>query len=805
MARLDPKSFKVFFLWLGIGLLLSPPLLSDDRLSPRSVVLALGADLAPAVRARVERLIRESAHCPVWLLSEHHALGRLRPDDLLLAIGEHPLTRRLIPREEIAGLGPEGFIVRSGLHGASPLIAADGLPAAQQPRRVGNLGVTYAAYALLSKLGFAFLHPLAPFVPGEIRIPVLPIALREAPRWRFRGVHYHTQHPIEITDMLQGWGPGGPADEVGFQASLAEWDLVLEWLVANRQNAVEWILLWAEKWKDFADSPLRLQRLRTLVERAQAFGLAVGVDVPIVFAQQHAFRLLRKQGKLEDELRQIRARIDWLMGAGFDFLSTESGTSEFTHPEPLRMLAWMNELTRHLADRYGKPAFVKIHCSSGQKIAGLADPATGQDLDFNFLPALSDPRLGALVHTVQHYALTDPAPTYGNQDFGHMHRFLTSQLGKRPVLFYPESAYWVSFDVDVPLFLPVYAYNRLLDLRLLAAEEDAAGRGASRLDGQLLFSSGWEWGYWLNDVIAARAAWDPLAGELSPGEAFRRALGQALAPLGPVAGSIASLVAEAAEAQQALLIHGRIGDEPPDDIRRQNGQAYLQGFESWDDLSALAARLHLPGVQLTQPDRLGLIELGRGGQAQAFYQAKVQPLLGELEARFGSLAAQGLTLAVQPGAPSSPILGEIQDGLRMNALRAEQIHALYAYQATRQDPRYLEKARSALRQAGQVSRRREGQYRVDPSRISAWAPNPTAYPFGYLWTARTLYYWQRDEGLAVRQPISPCYLNIINPIALAIGDGTVADLVRTLAGWFSFGNFRGCLAEPEEEPRFPAP
>ena len=28
------------------------------------------------------------------------------------------------------------------------------------------------------------------------------------------------------------------------------------------------------------------------------------------------------------------------------------------------------------------------------------------------------------------------------------------------------------------------------------------------MDGQSVFSSGYEWGYWLNDVVAARAAWD---------------------------------------------------------------------------------------------------------------------------------------------------------------------------------------------------------------------------------------------------------------------------------------------------------
>ena len=33
------------------------------------------------------------------------------------------------------------------------------------------------------------------------------------------------------------------------------------------------------------------------------------------------------------------------------------------------------------------------------------------------------------------------------------------------------------------------------------------------MDGQMNFDSGWEWGYWLSDMITARASWNPF---LSP-------------------------------------------------------------------------------------------------------------------------------------------------------------------------------------------------------------------------------------------------------------------------------------------------
>ena len=63
----------------------------------------------------------------------------------------------------------------------------------------------------------------------------------------------HTLHPLELTHVLNGWGPGGPDDELGWRELLPEWELFLEWLVANRQNRAEWVLLMAPSWQEFAD------------------------------------------------------------------------------------------------------------------------------------------------------------------------------------------------------------------------------------------------------------------------------------------------------------------------------------------------------------------------------------------------------------------------------------------------------------------------------------------------------------------------------------------------------------------------
>ena len=50
-----------------------------------------------------------------------------------------------------------------------------------------------------------------------------------------------------------------------------------------------------------------------------------------------------------------------------------------------------------------------------------------------------------------------------------------AKRGNRSVLFYGETAYWVNVDVDVPLFLPIYAQRRLHDLRRIAGREIKEG------------------------------------------------------------------------------------------------------------------------------------------------------------------------------------------------------------------------------------------------------------------------------------------------------------------------------------------
>lgn len=783
-----------------------------------TLVVSFGRELRPGVRRRVEALLRASStQRPVVVIADDAKPKAPAPGSFVLGFGDTAVARALVADGDVRGAGAEGFVLRSGAIDGVQALVERGNGLDPDALGQGNIGAAFGAYALLEELGFAFLHPLAPLTPTTLPMAPAAVARSEHPYWPLRLWHIHTQHPLELTDLLNGFGPAGPADASGWEAMLPEWERLLEWLLANRQNRVEWALLWAASWQEFGDGPLRKARLARLVQLAHDYGIAVGVDVPLALEQQHAFRLVRTQGAEADERAQIRTNVQWLLDVGFDFLSTETGTTEFTHADPARTLVWMNEFASAAS---GHPTYIKAHCSAGQTAAGYSDPTTGQPINYNFLVHYADPALGVMPHTVQHYALDDPAPTYNNKDFGYVREFLQEEVGTREVVFFPESAYWVSFDIDVPLFLPVYAERRLHDLRLLAGDEKAGrmGRGAhagGRMGGQMVFSSGWEWGYWVNDVVTARAAWDPQLATSDDAQALRKAFFPVARVFGAQSAAVAELLARTAEAERTLLILGNVNGKTPNDISKRNGQAYLQGVETWDDVSELGNRYF--GTSMTQPARLGLVDLRNPAHAPPDYATEVEPLLSAMERSFTALATEYRTLAGSASAEARPLLDELADAARMTALRAIQVHGLYDYvdaysvldSNNRGRQARLATARAALDEATTIVAGREAKYRVPAERVAGWTDGPTAYGFRYLWTVRSLAYFWRDEGKAVDVPSSanPCYQNFINPAEVAMGEGTATSLIDLLGqvnrNTPIVGGVANCSAGPTSEPKFP--
>jgi hypothetical protein len=155
--------------------------------------------------------------------------------------------------------------------------------------------------------------------------------------------------------------------------------------------------------------------------------------------QQHAWSMVDMHLPLQQQLKQIRDRIDWVFEANFDFITTESGLSEFTHPECELMLHLINEFAEYANGTWGREAGIKVHCSTGQKCSNFLHPETNQPINFNFLPLFATSKLAVFPHTVQVYALDDlTAGAYGNDNFSYIEEYMVyeAKREKRSVMFY---------------------------------------------------------------------------------------------------------------------------------------------------------------------------------------------------------------------------------------------------------------------------------------------------------------------------------------------------------------------------------
>ena len=156
---------------------------------------------------------------------------------------------------------------------------------------------------------------------------------------------------------------------------VAEVNSFFEWCVANKLNKVQWLLLGNYLWDNHLHT--RQHRLSLLVELGHKYSVIVGGNSPLGNVQQHGWFMADTRLSYTQQVQQIKRRVDWVFEAGFDFLTTESGSSEFTHPECNLMLDLLNIYADYVANKWGREAGVKVHCSTGQVIAILTLLAIG--------------------------------------------------------------------------------------------------------------------------------------------------------------------------------------------------------------------------------------------------------------------------------------------------------------------------------------------------------------------------------------------------------------------------------------------
>jgi hypothetical protein len=572
------------------------------------------------------------------------------------------------------------------------------------------LGVQYGLADTLERIGYRFFHPSATVVPTDLDdLDTDGLGTREAPEQAVRGLSPHTLHPIEMT--LDGWVPS--------EAGAVRTRRVLDWLVKNRGNYLQGPALDDILEGDATRAAWAAQQRATL-DVAHARGVRVGIGVQLFGGSnlQRAYDLLDDaSGPPEARGARIESRLATLLD-GLDHDAVNISFGEFSQMPPdtfLENLGLFTSVVRARDPSTEISAVIHVGDTDDTRV-------TYQDVDqlYYFLVRYADPSIVPYIHTVMYYNLFDDAGgAYHHEDFSEHRAYLEERLAAgQPVAYFPETAYWCAFDNTVPTYLPLYVYSRWRDLDGLQREAPAP------LQQHVTFSSGWEWGYWQNDVATLRMGWR------LPGD-VHDVFAQLYAPWGsddlPVA------LADLARLQHEALIVQRLAP-------------WMAGR---DILMEAARGLGI----LSQPDRPTWAALASmsADARESITTTVLLPLRAHADATETILRR----LEDVPG--DDAWLAELRDGVEVHVLRARFMASMLDAVLAHADGRVADaraaydRAVTAMENARRVVRRRaDGFHDDNPERLVTRGDNPTIYDFGYLHMADTLCFWERDRVQVAR-------------------------------------------------------
>jgi hypothetical protein len=329
--------------------------------------------------------------------------------------------------------------------------------------------------------------------------------------------------------------------------------------------------------------------------------------------------------------------------------------------------------------------------------------------NFNFLPKFANPEVGCLPHTVFFYGLNDGrTPMYGRNDFIDMADFLRTESRARPCMYFPETSYWVGMDMDIPLLLTDY---------LVARTQDVDWLEKNGLSAQLNFTSGQENGSWLLDWQVAL-----LADSRSKGD-----------PLYAL-----KLLGEDPKVWEPILKWQTLF------FKQRQVIAMITAANLMDEIPWMFHRVH---------ERKTIPELRDNQQALRIEVGQLQDAL-----------------------QASPPL----DGIRnpelkiiMNLTKSRLTHSLLIRQALKNqldnvsDESNLNEAK-VLREKSleQMQMIIKDFNRYPESFTYQEKDNPTSYPYGYLWPASNLHFWEREELQVKNHKSNPFFMNIYNPLRI---------------------------------------
>lgn len=551
-------------------------------------------------------------------------------------------------------------------------------------------GAQYGVADVLEHMGYGFFHPYQTRVPETLEAPTGLTTTTMTPDLARRGLHLHTLHPIE--GLAACYVPND-TDECRH---------IVDWLLKNRGNYLEWSAL-----GDTLDGSVNLADWQAFTTETVDYAHGRGVDVGIgleLFGSgnlQSSFDLVDQVDTAAAESAEMDRRYAALAPIPWDTLALSFG--EFNGEDPQVFID-----TTNLAYERAQVAMPGVEMTAVIHVGNYDDLRVtyqGQEMLYYFLVQFANPAIRPWVHSVMYYDLyEDAGGAYMHDDFSEHRAFLEDRLATgQPVGYYPESAYWIAFDNPVPSYLPLYVRSRALDLNNLAGLQD-----------HVLFSSGWEWGYWQNDAATLRMNYTR-----GPWEDTFKAMFDA---------DTAATVIDLVNLQHDALIDHRLA-------------AYIAGRDLLIDLGDQT------GI-ISQPDRVTYAEIyAADATTRASFQADVVT----------PLAAFGEAIDALPRPVGDSFVAEVADGIDVDALRARYAAALY--QATLDaaagaDPTANLALADTLFDEAMVVVTRRGESFRDPAEgngtnarwgLESW-DNPTIYDYGYLREAQKLCFWERERA-----------------------------------------------------------
>lgn len=590
------------------------------------------------------------------------------------------------------------------------------------------LGISFGLYGLLQEqLWFSFYHTKESIIPNLAFWPLTESFTWTAkPRFGKKGFHLHTMHPIELTEALLN-----PDHPNGIQ----EIKKYIDWLVRNQQNYFEFNLLEQEnleRWVNY---------IKPIVKYAHARGILIGLDLSLHMTQQKAFMLYENfPASLKSTKKQIAKNLEILFEAPWDVIAMEASTTEFTQANPSKTQALQLYITDLVKNKHRAHLAGRQHVVKQDKM--LNKKKQPKDT-LNREEKILDANRVTFIHTVMFYGLIDnKAPVYENENLLHLLDVLKKEQKTRETWYYPESAYWITFDNSVPMLLTPYLNTRLDDILLM----DSLG-----VEGHLTFSSGWEWGYWLIDWSIARWSWEHTFNnrviQTRPTQ-FLADIFQNQEVVDQL-NSLNKLQQQYIKEQELIryMVAQTVTDELPKPLalelhpRPENSYKWMRNKANEDDIRIIYKKAIDPLLEFSTLSNAIINELNSHDYLLSLAQNK---LLKELINGFSITSLR----AKHKANTLSFLLGKRQEMLKKDS------------NPLLQD--YIEQAKTTRLEGLKLVQKQEQNYRYPLKYVARPIDNggSTAYDFGYLYPVSNLHFWQREEQQIIQNKYGPFFMSI---------------------------------------------